>query len=57
MKKLIRSPTKERELNDKLDMAQILVSTLYDSHVFSFEFNKGLEGSKSPMETIYHLLI
>ena len=32
-------------------------SAPYDSLVLSFEFNKGLECSKSPMETIYHLLI
>ena len=32
-------------------------STLYDSHVFPCEFNKGLECSKSLIETIYHLLI
>ena len=33
------------------------ISTLYDSHVFSFEFNKGLECSKLLMKIIYHLLI
>ena len=27
-------------------------STLYNSHVFVFEFNKELECSKSPMKTI-----
>ena len=32
-------------------------STLYDSHVFSFEFNKGLECSKLAMKKIYNLLI
>ena len=31
--------------------------TVYDSYVFSYEFNKGLECSTSPIETIYHLLI
>ena len=30
----------------------IYFSTLYDSQVFIFEFNKGLECSKSPMKTI-----
>ena len=30
----------------------VYFSKLYDSYVFVFEFNKGLECSKSPMKTI-----
>ena len=53
MSKLTRSPTKERGLTDYLDMPQIYFFALYDSHVSSFEFNKGLECSKYLMEKIY----
>ena len=55
--KATRGQTKERGLTDYLDMPQILLSALYNSQVFSFDFNKGLECSKSSMETIYYLLI
>ena len=55
--KTCKRSNKRKRLTNYLDMPQILLSTLYDSLVFSFEFNKGLEYSKSPMGTIYYLLI
>jgi len=57
MKKLVKGPTKERRLTNYPDMPQILLSTIYDSLVFSFEINKGLECSQSPVGKIYYLLI
>ena len=54
---LQKSNQKKERLTNHLDMPQILLSTLYDSHVLFYEFNKGLECSKSPMETVYYLLI
>ena len=48
---------KKERLIDHLDMPQIYFSALYDSHVFSYEFNKGLECSTSSIETIDHLFI
>ena len=48
---------KEKDQLTSLIYPKFYFSALYDSHVFSFEFNKGLECSKYPMETIYYLLI
>ena len=52
-----KSKKRKKDQLTTLIYPKFYFSALYDSHVFSFEFNKGLECSKSPMETIYYLLI
>ena len=56
-RRITKSPIKGRQLIDYLDMPQILLFCTLWFSCLSFEFNKGLECAKSPMETIYYFLI
>ena len=55
--RLSKVQQKEEDQLTTLICPKFYFSALYDSHVFSFEYNKGLECSKPPTERVYYLLI
>ena len=56
--KACKSPIKrKKDWPTTLVCSKFYFSAFYDSYVFSYEFNKGLECSKSSIEIVYHLLI
>ena len=55
--RLQKSNQRKKDWPTTLICPKFYFSTLYDSHVFSYEFNKGSQCSKSPTETVYRLLI
>ena len=56
LRKLTKSPIKrKKDWSTTLMCPKFYFYALYDSYLFSYEFNKGLECSTSPIETIHHL--